>query len=150
MPDGNSFNREDPQSFIVRVWREGLGRWRGKISHVQSHEGQAFTRLEEITQFMAARLPEIEFASSSERPEVRRSSLLSWLPRRRSLRLAMGGIAVCAVAAAVVLAYPAGSPAGGMVGTAQGSDLDTTLIFFLGALVGGAAVGIWTRLRRRI
>ena len=166
MPDKNRVNSEEPQSFVVRMWREGPGRWRGKISHVQSKDSRAFTRLEESTRFMAERLSGIEMPEKQEtitknipslsldplstRDSNSRSLIFSWLPKKRSLRLAMSAVGVCVVAAIAVLFYnPAGNPTGGMSGTAQGSGLETVLLFFLGAVVGGVLVGIYVRLTRK-
>jgi hypothetical protein len=144
---GNILENEEPQSFVVRMWREGPARWRGKISHVQGKDSRAFTRLEESTRFMAEKLPGIEVVRQDNAANAR--SPASWLPRRRSLRLAMAAVSVCVVAAIAVLVYPDGETGGNMVGTAQASGLDMALIFFLGAVVGGLAVSTWLRLNKK-
>jgi len=70
---------------------------------------------------------------------------LRWvLPQKRSVRLVMATASVCVLAAIAILAYPADF-AGVMLGTAKGSGLESGLIFFLGAVAGGAAVGIFVR-----
>lgn len=160
MPDNNKVDSEEPQSFVIRVWREGLGRWRGKISHVQSKDSRAFTRLEESTRFMAERLPAVgtrEEKLDSRILTLTPSNLQSLisnsfkrLPRRCSLRLAMAAAAICVVAAIAVLVYPSGDFSGSIVGTAQGSGLETGLIFFLGAVAGGVTVGIVVRLKKGV
>ncbi len=136
---------EEPQSFVIRMWREGLGQWRGKISHVQSQESRAFTRLEESHRFMAAHLPEVETASRNTEAQVRDVSPLPRLRRSRPFRLAAALAGVCVVAFAAILVYPADSPEGGMIGAAGGSGLGTVLAFLLGAVLGGAVVGVWAR-----
>jgi len=136
---------EEPQSFVIRMWREGLGQWRGKISHVQSQESRAFTRLEESHRFMAAHLPQVEIASRNRAAQVRDFSLFPRLPRSRPFRLAAAAVSVCILAFVAILVYPADSPESGMIGAAAGSGLGTVLAFLLGAVLGGAVVGVWVR-----
>ncbi len=136
---------EVPQSFVIRMWREGLGQWRGRISHVQSQENRAFTRLEESHRFMAAHLPEVEPASGNREAQVRDVSPFPRLRRSRPFRLAAAMAGVCIVAFAAILVYPVDAPDGGMVGAAAGSGLGTVLAFLMGAVLGGAVVAVWLR-----
>ncbi len=48
---------DEAQSFVVRVWSEGPGLWRGKINHVQSGVCQGFNRLGQVVQFMERQIP---------------------------------------------------------------------------------------------
>jgi len=43
------------QTFVVRFWREWSGaesRWRGRVEHVQSGQGVAFSDMEQMKEFM--------------------------------------------------------------------------------------------------
>ena len=43
------------QTFVVRFWREWSGaesRWRGRVEHVQSEQGAAFTDMKQMADFL--------------------------------------------------------------------------------------------------
>lgn len=68
------------QSFVVKVWLEetdpGRARWRGRVTHIPSHEQRHVKHLDEITDFM---VPYLEAAGV-------RPSLCWWMRRWLSRR----------------------------------------------------------------
>jgi hypothetical protein len=40
------------ESFVVRLWEETPGEWRGSIRHVQSETRRGFTRLNQVVRFI--------------------------------------------------------------------------------------------------
>ena len=50
--DSNSSASETSESFVVRMWQEDPGEWRGTVRHVQSQTQLGFTRVEQATRFI--------------------------------------------------------------------------------------------------
>jgi len=162
MSKSNHNHTEEPRSFVIRVWQEGPGRWRGKINHVQTQDSRAFTDLEESRKFMAKHLPGMEDLSAVARDKTRhspvdipvpsRSRLSSWLPRKRSLRLAMAGGMVLLLAVVTVVFYDldGNGPKGNLAATVyDASSLGAVFVFILGFLAGGIAIAAWLFSRRK-
>ena len=146
MSEKNSPADAEPQSFVVRVWTEEPGRWRGKVSYVQGNVHKGFTRLIQALEFMEQRLGPAPKEAS--RPSPRRSALgrpfqIGRLPRR-TLRLAGAMVSLAILAGgALLLSMPSGG--GSLAGAAAGGGLDMApvLLFAAGALAGATATALW-------
>jgi len=151
MSNGLSPGDETTQSFVVRLWQEAPGRWRGSVRHVQSQAQRGISRVGQVSAFMTEQCRASVATAAAYRP-ARRAAVgrpaLGWLGGRR-FRLAGMAAALLAVSLTVVLL--AREPgAGVLAGAAVAPAISTGLLIFLtGALVGGTAVACWVRLSRR-
>ena len=153
MSNGLSPGDETTQSFVVRLWPEAPGRWRGTVRHVQSQAQRGISSVGQASAFMAEQCRASVATAAAYRP-ARRAPVGRPVPApgwlgRRSVRLAGMAAALLAVSLTVVLlAREPGADA--LAGAAVAPAISTGLLTFLaGALVGGAAVACWARLSRR-
>ncbi len=141
---------EEAQSFVVRVWSEGPGQWRGRVSHVQGDVQQGFTRLSQAVLFMERRVGGYRREPAAEyepRPAGKRPLQMTRLTGR-AMRLA--AVAATLVVLAIGVTLLSGLSGGGrLAGTASGGSLDVepVLAFLAGAVAGGAAVRVLLRRR---
>jgi hypothetical protein len=47
-------------SFLVRLWREAHGEWRGRATHLETRETRQLTSLVEILAFLSEHTPGLE------------------------------------------------------------------------------------------
>ena len=52
--DSNNSASETSESFVVRMWQEDPGEWRGMVRHVQSEAQVGFTHIEQVARFIEA------------------------------------------------------------------------------------------------
>lgn len=50
--NSNTSASETSQSFVVRMWEEDPGEWRGTVRHVQSDTQMGFTRIDQVRAFI--------------------------------------------------------------------------------------------------
>lgn len=50
--NSNASASETSQSFVVRMWQEDPGEWRGTVRHVQSDTQFGFTRVDQVRAFI--------------------------------------------------------------------------------------------------
>lgn len=141
---------EAAQSFVLRLWQEEPGRWRGRVRHVQSQAQQGFTTLAQATAFVEQQLRSApRLARVGRDHEVTASSrLLEWLPRSRTQTAAMAaGFLVLCMAALILVDPTVCAP---LMGTAvaSGITLDEPVIFLAGVAVGGLVVSLLNGSRR--
>ena len=138
-------------SFVVRLWQEAPGRWRGTVRHVQSQAQRGISSTAQASAFMAEQC-QASAKTFATRRDPRRVATgrpafdLGWLGGRR-FRLAGSMAALLVVALSIVLvARTPGSDAlmGAAVEPAAAGGL---LTFLAGALVGGMAVALWIKRR---
>ncbi len=137
--DSAKQTKESAQSFVLRIWQEKPGHWRGTIQHVQSQTRRGFERLEQAQQFIERYLP-----SSAHTPN-QSMSFPGWL-RKPTFKPALALIALIVVVVGVMLlsnSYSAGSASGTSISI---PSLDSILVFLTGAVLGGSAVGVVLRL----
>ena len=58
--DSNISASETSESFVVRMWQEDPGEWRGTVRHVQSQAQLGFTRVEQAAHFIQAHSTGVE------------------------------------------------------------------------------------------
>lgn len=134
-----------PQSFVIRLWQASPQQWRGTIRHVQSGAQRGFTRLEQAVAFIEQRA-EMKTAKARRMPFTFDWGGLS----RRQMRLAWvtGGALALVLLVVVLLANPqVNTPLSGAA-IGAGSDWMIPLAFLVGGVVGGFAVGLWSRFGR--
>jgi len=141
---------DEAQSFVVRVWSEGPGLWRGKISHLPRGAHEGFTRLSQAVRFMEQRIPGYRREPAAEyepRAAGKRGFQANWLTGRK-LRLA-SALACLALLAGGALLVSMPSGGGSLAGAAAGGGLDMGpgLVFLAGATAGGTATALWVRAR---
>ena len=107
--DSNSSASETSESFVVRMWQEDPGEWRGMVRHVQSEAQVGFTRVEQ-----AARFIEAHSSGAGSPAAVRKTAAgpaVRWhfAPSRRTTR--MMGFALAVIILSII----------GLVAVAQGN-----------------------------
>ena len=128
-------------SFVVRLWQEAPGRWRGTVRHVQSQAQRGINSTAQASAKTAATRRDPRRVATG-RPAFD----LGWLGGRR-FRLAGSMAALLVVALSIVLlARTPGSDA--LMGAAvEPTAAGGLLTFLAGALVGGMAVVLWIKRR---
>jgi hypothetical protein len=139
---------EITHSFVLRLWQETPGQWRGTVRHVQGESRMAFTQLDQAMRWIAhaIHLDNPTAAQIHPQPQASRS-------RPRWLRLPQLGTTPAWIAAGVlatlVLVVALTSQLGSqtLTGTAAGptDDINGLLIFLVGLVCGGVAVALWMR-----
>ena len=75
----NETGRNKPNtvnSFVIRIWQEFPGQWRGTIRHVQSEAQKAFTTLNQAVQFIDQQTKPVGAASEKKEDAQGLNSLL--------------------------------------------------------------------------
>jgi len=136
------------QSFIIRLWQESSGHWRGIIRHVQSNTQRGVTQLDQTVGFIQDQLNVAERAQAPGQPEhtAEQRSVFqwNWIPSRQ-MRLAMVSIGILVIAGVVVLFTDPGTMKN-LAGAAIDSKFIEGAITFLAGVLGGAGgLAIWSR-----
>lgn len=132
-------------SFVIRIWEEMPGQWRGTIRHVQSQAQQGFTMMSQALQFVEQRVSAI--SPEAERKQPKRAApptfRFDWLPRRL-LQPAWAAVGVLAVLV-VVLALMNPNMSVPLSGAAAGTGIapEIVLAFLAGVMLGALSAGLW-------
>jgi hypothetical protein len=110
--ESNGKQVETSQSFVVRMWQEDPGKWRGSIRHVQSEAHMGFTRVEQALRFIGQYTGGIEKRQFAQGPVTHPAWNLSLRLSRRTTKM-------LALAAALILLTTVGILAAGQGNIAQ-------------------------------
>ncbi|GEM_PF-1641149 len=143
---------ETTHSFVIRLWQEMPGQWRGTIRHVQSESRMAFTRLDQAVRWIER--------SIETKPPARvqplarnaanglRTRLRAWWTSiahyQHTPVFALAGVLAMLIIVVLLTAsdVPA-SLAGASVGS--GGSFGGVLPFLVGLVIGGLLVVVWVR-----
>ncbi|MCX6046249.1 MAG: hypothetical protein NT075_14145 [Chloroflexi bacterium] len=139
---------ETTHSFVIRLWQETPGQWRGAVRHVQGESRLAFTRLDQAMRWIERT---IEIEQPSTEATRTRQEATGW--RTWWANLSRGGQTPTWAAAGVlamlmlVIILTTQEMPGSLAGTAIGTGVGYGgLLPFLACLVlGGLAVVLWVR-----
>ncbi|CAN5374969.1 hypothetical protein BH10CHL1_BH10CHL1_51310 [soil metagenome] len=138
---------ETTHSFVIRLWQETPGQWRGAVRHVQSESRLAFTRLDQAMRWIERSI-EIEPPTvESTRPRRAAPGWRAWwanLPRFEHAP-AWAMVGVLAMLILMIVLTKQNMP-GSLAGTAaaSGGGLGALPPFLIGLVIGGVAVAMWT------
>ncbi len=140
---------ETPQSFVIRMWRESPWKWRGTVRHVQSESQRAFERLDQALGFIDERTSAqaLKPIQKVDQPAGRPGLGWSWIGARRLQAVwAVAGLAVLLVITLLLVNPNANVPLRGAA-VGRGDELQLLTAFVFGALIGGAGVALFFRVK---
>ncbi len=140
---------EPVQSFVVRLWQESPGRWRGSVRHVQSQAQRGITSIAQASAFMTEQCRASSLAEAPRQTESKPA--LRALPSLGGRGLRLAGVAAALAVAFLALVFLSQGPSNTVLaGTAIDGNLPDGLPLFVGGmLVGGLAVSWWFRRQGR-
>lgn len=97
------------QSFVVRMWQENPGEWRGTIRHVQTQSHLGFTQIEQAARFIGQYTREVGKRLPVQTIASRPSWHLNFRLSRRTTRLVALAAALVLITAVGMLAISQGS-----------------------------------------
>lgn len=104
--DREQVQPQEPQSFIVRMWQETPGAWRGTVRHVQSQAQLGFMQIDQASRFIGNHTIGVEKKHPVQTPARRPLWNVDLGFSRRTTRM-------LAIAAAIVLIAAVGLIAAG-------------------------------------
>lgn len=135
---------ETTHSFVLRLWQETPGQWRGTIRHVQSDSRLAFLKLDQAMRWVERYLTADQASVAPDALSFPAWLSAKWAARPRfvasGLALA-GGLALLAL-----VVWLAPTPSAPLAGAAIGADSSPWLTpFLLGLVLGSGLVLLWWR-----
>ena len=92
--DSNSSASETSESFVVRMWQEDPGEWRGTVRHVQSQAQLGFTRVEQATRFIQEHSTGVETRAAAKSTAKAAAVHLDLRMSRRTTRMLAFALAI--------------------------------------------------------
>ncbi len=102
LEDANA--EEKSQAFVVRMWEEDPGEWRGTVRHVRSQVHLGFTRVDQVSRFIQQFTTGAEKRQSFQTPAIRSPFQFHLGASRRTTRLLATALALIVLSALVMLA----------------------------------------------
>lgn len=135
---------ETTHSFVLRLWQETPGQWRGAIRHVQSDTRLAFLNLDQ-----AVRWIERYLAADQTNVTPGARSFPAWLSAKWASRprfVASGLVLAGSLALLALVVWLAPTTSAPLAGAAIGAESSTWLTpFLLGLVIGVGIVLLWWR-----
>jgi hypothetical protein len=100
---------ETSQSFVVRMWQEDPGQWRGSIRHVQSQSHMGFTRIEQASRFIGQYTIGVQKLQHAQILAIRPAWHLNFRLSRRTTRMLAFAAALILITAVTLLAAGQGN-----------------------------------------
>jgi hypothetical protein len=107
--NSNTSASESSQSFVVRMWQEDPGEWRGTVRHVQSNTQLGFTRLEQVRAFIQRYTSGSSTHQAEKQSAVRPTFHLDLGMSRRTTRMIAFAFALIIMAVVGLLAVSQGN-----------------------------------------
>ena len=137
------------QSFVVRMWLEAPGQWRGTVRSVQSQAQRGVSSVRQASAFMDEQCRAAAAAIMRERipPRTREVHVPSLSGGHGARRLIAAGMATTVLIVGLVSVLFMRAPDGEvLLGTASSSGPPSELLpFVAGTLVGGIIMLFWRR-----
>lgn len=138
---------ETTQSYVIRLWQEVPGQWRGTIRHVQSESRMAFTQLDQAVRWIERAMETKRSTVAQPRVQAAVTGLRAWAARilrhQGTPVWAMAGMVAVLLIFVVFVSPEASALAGTSVGVVGG--FGALLPFLSGLVIGGLAVALWVR-----
>ena len=132
-------------SFVIRVWQEEPGHWRGTVRHVQSEAQRGFEKLEQVFQFIQQ---QTGMSGSNHKKAIQPNNykMPTLLEASRfnkpEFKIALGlAVLVVLIASTALLGGTSGSAPLTATATGDGEAFNTLAAFAVGFLAGGLVLG---------
>lgn len=137
---------DNPQSFLIRIWRENPRVWRATVRDVRNESLRGFDRLDQALAFIQQRAAAKAARAAQPTARWHLPQLDGLFSRRLQPVWALATILVLVVIALFFMTPGSNVPlSGAAIGGAIGMDL--VLAFLLGGIIGGIVVWLWLRIR---
>ena len=92
--DSNSSATETSESFVVRMWQEDPGEWRGTVRHVQSQTQLGFTRVDQAARFIQEHSTGVDSHGTVKQAATTPAVKLNFGVSRRATRMLAFALAI--------------------------------------------------------
>lgn len=132
-------------SFVIRVWQEKPGHWRGTVRHVQSEAQRGFEKLEHVFQFVQE---QTGMSGSNHKKNIQPNSIkmptlfeASWFDKP-GFKIVLGlAVLIVLIASTALLGGISGSVPLTATATGDGGAFNMLAAFVAGFLLGGLVLG---------
>lgn len=132
-------------SFVIRVWQEKPGHWRGTVRHVQSEAQRGFEKLEQVFQFIQQ---QTGMSGSNHKKPIQPNGFKMPTPFEASrfnkpgFKIVLGfAVLIVLIASTALLGGISGATPLTATATGGGEEFNTLAAFVVGFLAGGLVLG---------